>query len=197
MWEGVIMAEKRTVDIHGKQYETVASRVERFRNDEQYKGLRIYTEIISNDSEYVIFKASILNDKDRVVATGHAQEKYGSNTINKTSALEVAETSAIGRALACLGLAGTEFASADEVAGAISQQASGTEYHPNGDPQKFVASPNKLASDKQKKLINNLYLQNGGEDGMQIDFIKGEGIDPENMTSADASKLIEGLQRNG
>ena len=42
--------------------------------------------------------------------------------INKTSALENAETSAVGRALAFLGFAGTEIASADEVANAIKQQ---------------------------------------------------------------------------
>jgi AmiR/NasT family two-component response regulator len=40
--------------------------------------------------------------------------------VNATSALENAETSAIGRALASLGLGGTEFASADEVARALS-----------------------------------------------------------------------------
>ena len=44
---------------------------------------------------------------------------------SRTSALENAETSAIGRALAALGLAGTEYASADEVANAITQQNDG------------------------------------------------------------------------
>ncbi len=42
--------------------------------------------------------------------------------MKRTSALENAETSAIGRALAACGFAGTEYASADEVANAISQQ---------------------------------------------------------------------------
>ena len=54
-----------------------------------------------------------------IVATGHAEEYRDSSKINKTSALENAETSAIGRALASFGLGGTEFASADEVARAI------------------------------------------------------------------------------
>jgi hypothetical protein len=44
------------------------------------------------------------------------------NIINTTSALENAETSSIGRALACLSLGGSEYASANEVENAISQQ---------------------------------------------------------------------------
>ena len=56
------------------------------------------------------------------IYTGHAEEVYDSSMINKTSALENCETSAIGRALASAGFGGTEFASADEVANAISQQ---------------------------------------------------------------------------
>ena len=67
-------------------------------------------------------KATISDEQGRVRATGHAEEVRASSQINKTSALENAETSAIGRALAALGYAGTEFASADEVAQAITQQ---------------------------------------------------------------------------
>ena len=79
------------------------------------------TEIISA-AELVVMKATIQDEERRILATGHAEEKRGSTNINKTSALENAETSAIGRALAALGYGGTEYASADEVANAISQQ---------------------------------------------------------------------------
>ncbi len=58
----------------------------------------------------------------RTLSTGLAEEVRGSTNINKTSALENCETSAIGRALAFFGLGGTEIASADEVANAITQQ---------------------------------------------------------------------------
>ena len=58
------------------------------------------------------------------VYTGHAVEVYNSSMINKTSALENCETSSIGRALASAGFGGSEFASADEVSNAISQQKS-------------------------------------------------------------------------
>jgi hypothetical protein len=111
------------VKIHGREYETVASRVGRFR--ELAHDWCIATEILHRDDEVVVVKASILDEKGSLKATGHAEEKRASSQINKTSALENAETSAIGRALAALGYAGTEFASADEVANAITQQKAG------------------------------------------------------------------------
>ena len=42
--------EKRTVEIHGKTYETVASRVERFRKEKDYS---IETELLQNDETTV------------------------------------------------------------------------------------------------------------------------------------------------
>jgi hypothetical protein len=109
------------VNIHGKEYFTVAKRVGMFREGEWRHG-SILTEIVSRDEECVVMKATILNDAGRVLSTGHSEEYRHTSTINRTSALENAETSAIGRALAALGLGGTEFASADEVANAIAQQ---------------------------------------------------------------------------
>jgi len=107
------------VNIHGKQYQTVAYRVNKFR--EQHPDWTIQTQLIMQDDEKVIMRALIRNG-EKLLSTGYAEEVRAASKINATSALEVAETSAIGRALAALGLAGTEYASADEVAGAISQQ---------------------------------------------------------------------------
>lgn len=107
------------VKIHGKEYQTVAFRVHKFR--EEFPNHTIETQLIMQDDEKVIMKALIL-DGETLLATGYAEEVRAATNINRTSALEVAETSAIGRALAALGLAGTEYATADEVAGAISQQ---------------------------------------------------------------------------
>lgn len=116
------MANKDTgiVNIHGKQYQTVALRVSNFR--EAHKDYSLTTEIVTRDDECVVMKATICNEAGRVLATGHSEEYRTSSTINKTSALENAETSAIGRALAALGLGGTEFATADEVANAITKK---------------------------------------------------------------------------
>lgn len=142
--------EDGQVNIHGKTYSTVAYRVNQFRT-EHMDNYSIVTEIISADESTVIMKASIYRviiDKEAVlVATGHAEEQRSASTINKTSALENCETSAIGRALAAFGLAGTEFASADEVAQAISQQNGSTSYtKPTGQLQ-------GMATDKQRETI--------------------------------------------
>lgn len=108
------------VNIHGKEYQTVALRVRNFR--EKHPGYTLHTEIVSRDSEVVVMRAAISDEKGRLIATGHSEEYRKASQINKTSALENAETSAIGRALAAFGLGGTEFATADEVANAIHQQ---------------------------------------------------------------------------
>lgn len=106
------------VNIHGKEYLTVAERVASFRQKHPDWGIR--TEIVSN-GDVVIVKAAIFN-QDFIVGTGYAEEVRGSTNINKTSALENCETSAIGRALAAIGLGGDQYASANEVTDAIIQQ---------------------------------------------------------------------------
>lgn len=108
------------VNIHGREYKTVALRVHEFKD--QYPEWSITTDLVSADSEIVVMKSTILDESGRVRGTGYAEEARSASKINRTSAMENAETSAIGRALAACGLAGTEYASADEVANAISQQ---------------------------------------------------------------------------
>ena len=108
------------VPIHGKQYKTVAYRVNEFR--QLHPDYTVSTDLVEANDTLVVMKASISNEQGRLLATGFAEEVRAASKINRTSALENAETSAVGRALAALGLAGTEYASADEVANAISQQ---------------------------------------------------------------------------
>lgn len=109
------------VPIHGKDYKTVALRVNELRRDHEL-GIGIRTEVLHFDEVRVIVQAHIV-DKDGVhLASGTAEEIRESSNINKTSALENAETSAVGRALAFLGYAGSEIASADEVFSAAAKQ---------------------------------------------------------------------------
>ena len=98
----------------GKQYTMVAQRVEAFR---KHIGadLGIETEIISNTDQRVLMKAYIKTPTGFVVSTGYAEEVRNSTHINKGSALENCETSAVGRALAALGLHGGEYASINEI----------------------------------------------------------------------------------
>lgn len=127
------------VNIHGREYETVALRVQKFKSS--YPNHALTTEVLTRDADCVVMKASIYNPEGRLIATGHAEEYRKASTINKTSALENAETSAIGRALAAFGLGGTEFATADEVANAISQQRAAEKPQ---QPTAFLSLPTKL-----------------------------------------------------
>lgn len=123
------MARKDTgvVTIHGKEYKTVALRVAEFRNEYTIKdGWGIVTTLIHHDADTVVMKAEIVSPTGMIVGTGHGEEKRSASQINRTSAMENAETSSIGRALSTVsaGLQGTEFASADELANALHQQSS-------------------------------------------------------------------------
>ena len=98
----------------GKKYTEVFVRVEIFRKTFG-TDLGIKTEIILNDGKFVIVKATIEDKDGHVVGSGLAEEVRGSSNVNKTSALENCETSAIGRALASLGLHGGTYASLNEI----------------------------------------------------------------------------------
>ena len=105
----------------GKQYQMVVKRVNDFRTSDVYSGWSITTNTLEHDvGVQAIVKCEISDETGRVRATGMSWDAKDHSALHKTSYLELAETSAIGRALACLGLAGsTEYASADEVAAAI------------------------------------------------------------------------------
>ena len=107
------------IDIKGKKYATVASRVEAFRK--HFPTATIETVLVHDDENRVIMQAQIRID-DTLISTGFAEELRGDGWINTTSALENAETSAIGRGLSAAGLMGGEYASSFEVNNAISQQ---------------------------------------------------------------------------
>lgn len=104
----------KAVKIQGKDYVLVSDRVLYF--NETYKDGSIETELISNwDSELVVVKATVSPDGKRKF-TGYSQATVGNGFINKTSALENCETSAVGRALGMMGIGVIEsIASADEL----------------------------------------------------------------------------------
>jgi hypothetical protein len=63
---------------------------------------RIITEIVVDDGQRIVIRAELYADIADTVptTTGYAEEIRGSSMVNKTSAVENCETSAIGRALA-------------------------------------------------------------------------------------------------
>ena len=113
----------KTTNIRGKQYVEVNERIKFFRQEDEYKNWTISTEFTALDSEMCVCKCIIADTSQRVVATGHAHEERSSSHINKTSYVENCETSAIGRALAMMGIGiDTSIASANEVQDAIAKQ---------------------------------------------------------------------------
>ena len=107
-------------------YETVEERIKRFY--EEYPDGRIITEWESSYTVtgeqgqrniWVLKAFAYLTAGDQAnklpKATGYAFEIDGTGGANQTSALENAETSAIGRALANMGLSGNKRASREEM----------------------------------------------------------------------------------
>ena len=113
----------KTIDIHGKPYVMVKDRVIHFNNE--YPNGCIRNKLIDRIDNMVIFESMVIPNIENPERyfTGHAEEEIGSSQINNTSALENCETSAVGRALAMMGIGSDEsLASADEVANAVFQQ---------------------------------------------------------------------------
>ena len=116
-----VNAKIKTTDIKGKAYADVNERIKAFRK--LFPNGTISTEIISLEDGICLIKATVMDDEGNVLGTGHAYEKEGSTFINKTSYIENAETSAVGRALGMVGIGiDTSVASYEEVANAMANQ---------------------------------------------------------------------------
>lgn len=109
--------KKKAIKIQGKDYVLVSDRVIFF--NEEYPNGCIKTNLITDPlSETIVIKAQITPDieKPNRYFTGYSQEVVGEGFINKTSAMENAETSAVGRALAMMGIGVIDsIASVDEI----------------------------------------------------------------------------------
>ena len=114
-----------TTKIKGKPYVMVNDIVQGFR--ELYPEGCIETEILEYvEGAYcsVIARCYKTEESTRPLATGHAQETVDKNPVNRTSMLENAETSAVGRCLGFLGIGSVEsIASADEMNKALNREA--------------------------------------------------------------------------
>lgn len=100
------MAQESGLDFGDRKYLPVKDRLTIFREDFGIT-LGIDTNITIH-GEYILGTAKV-TENGNVLASGHAMFRI------KDAAAETCETAAIGRALACLGLAGAEYASADEM----------------------------------------------------------------------------------
>ena len=171
-----------TISIKGKDYVMVKDRIQAFC--ELYPQGSIITEIIKNDDISVVAKAMVYRDvKDKnLCTTGHSEAYRGNGQMGQVP-VEVAETSAVGRALAMMGIGIVDsIASADEIKKAntlidnarTGQPSSVVDYQeiaenmPQALPRINEAKKEYkrgtytgLATEKQKDLIMNLCLQKG------------------------------------
>ena len=95
--------EDKAIDIKGKKYVLVSDRVLYF--NENYPNWSIVTQRIMTEEPWLeVFKATITPDcsKPERYFTGYSQAKWWDWFINKTSALENAETSSVWRWLALM-----------------------------------------------------------------------------------------------
>lgn len=122
----------KSIGIHKKQYVQVHTRINYFRGtgadglvwrDGKGADWGIEVKPIQVTEDHAFMQAVITDESGRVKATGEAWEDKSSSNINRTSHVENCATSAIGRALGCLGIGSEDsFASAEEVAMAIAKQ---------------------------------------------------------------------------
>ena len=167
------------VKIHNKEYFTVAERLNELNKNVE-GNYTLTTDMVYFRDGMVVFKAILQIGENTFV--GHAMEKEAASMINKTSLVECAETSAIGRALASAGYMGTEFASADEVATAIQNQSSQPIQAPSNNVGEADGVVGGFATPNQTKYIKSL-CQERGIDDSKYDF--------DAMGKTEASEIIK------
>ncbi|MFL6209500.1 MAG: hypothetical protein ACJ74W_11655 [Pyrinomonadaceae bacterium] len=88
-----------------EDYVPVAERLEKFY--ERFPDGRVITSIVQHDIDtgFILMRAEVYRNADdaQPAATGHAFEVRSEGYVQKTSYVEVCETSSVGRALALLG----------------------------------------------------------------------------------------------
>jgi hypothetical protein len=162
-----------------EDYEPVASRLARFW--EKHPEGRVITKLLTFEGDRVIVQADIYVDRedDRPVATDFAEELRGSNNVNKTSHIENACTSAIGRALA-----DCDFASSTDWTKRPSREEMHKVERMSGDTR--ITESSNLASDKQQNMIRAVCKSMG----------KTPPANLQGMTKREASAYIDTL-KNG
>ena len=114
------------------------------------------------------FWGASITDGEKVLATGTAKEIEGSTNINRTSAIENCETSAVGRALGFLGLTGGSIASYEEAQNAKLQQEA-VKLATDTEKAGFVASCNAKGLDYEFVLKEIGFDRNKQPEGMTVE----------------------------
>lgn len=174
-----------TVPVKGKDYVQVNERVKAFRS--VCPSGVIETEMVYYTGGRVMFKATVKDQDDRILATGYAEEKEGSTMINKTSFIENCETSAVGRALGFAGIGiDASMASAEEVATAIvNQNKPAPRPAAPSYPPEFMAACKVKADDG--RTLGKLYK----EDRQAFGEIRNNGTDTQRQAADTIAYFME------
>jgi hypothetical protein len=162
-------------------YEPVAARHARWLAD--HPNGRTMTHMISAPGADICVIRAELWLEDVCVATGYAEEVRGAGNVNRTSHVENCETSAVGRALANAGYAGSDVnkrPSREEMS-KVQRMSQGTDARM---PSVQVTQPAGTASDKQIGFAKSL-LKKAGHPYPQ-------GL--ESMDKRDMTELIDALK---
>jgi hypothetical protein len=174
-----------------EEYEPVASRIQRFY--EAYPTGAIHCEIVHDDGQRVIIKATVWRDINdaRPAAVDYAEELISDRGVNSTSRVENCATSATGRAIsiAAHGLGPSDWTkkpSREEMA-KVQRSSNGPAFERGNDarmPSVTITQPAGLATDKQKNMIRAISKSHGALPPANLD----------QMSKGEASAFIDKLK---
>lgn len=163
---------KKTGEIVEKAYAEVNQRIKAFRMVHPSGCIDTSNFILEGElgKRIARFVAVIRDEGGQILATGTAEEKENSSTINATSFIENCETSAVGRALGMCGFGiDTSLASYEEVKNAVTQQEQEgkteelrKQMFKQDAPKEETPKP-KLNAKQVSWIVNHFQLKNASE----------------------------------
>ena len=183
-----------------EDYEPVEARLSRFWELHAEDG-RIETELVSHNNGHYIVKAIVFVG-DRQVATGLADEHTEAKGVNSRNALENAETSAIGRALANFNFAPKgKRPSREEMVKANVEQSLGATEVPYVEKPITYLKPRRIVTPKMSGWLQRELAKHLKDTNQQNAFVqfasrrKDAQIVPEsNMTFEEVKPLLDDIQ---
>jgi hypothetical protein len=159
-------------------YEPVSARLARWLEATDGK-TQVLTDLVHRGDDWCMFKASLYVD-GLLIATGYAEEHVTERGVNSTSHVENCETSAVGRALANAGFAGSDPSKRPSREEMTKVQRAG------GQPAQYTSKPSGVATEKQRTYIADLCRK------LTPPIVPAI---PGDLTSQDAAKLIDILKQ--
>jgi hypothetical protein len=153
-------------------YEPVAPRLARWLDHVAENGglPRVITDMVHRGDGWCVFKACLYINED-LVSTGWAEEHQTDRGVNAASHVENCETSAVGRALANIGMAGS-----DPSKRPSREEMQKVARHPSQQPAdraplgSAAAKPSGIATEGQRTLIKTMATERGLEIDIAADL---------------------------